>query len=103
MQQKCGNASSPFYILRETQSIYLQNYSNDTESSRFLLITSVSSQDGGDDLESDSSEDSCTLSKFDSADFLSSHRSLQMSESKRKRLRELEASEHFVLTVSRLD
>ncbi|XP_029029376.1 U2 snRNP-associated SURP motif-containing protein [Betta splendens] len=46
---------------------------------------SVNSQDGGDNLESYSSDDSCT--KFDSADF---HRSFQISESRRKRLRELE-------------
>uniref|UniRef100_A0A8P4GAR1 Zgc:163098 n=1 Tax=Dicentrarchus labrax TaxID=13489 RepID=A0A8P4GAR1_DICLA len=43
-----------------------------------------------EDSESDSSDDSCSLSKYDSADFQSSLRSFQMSESKRKRLRELE-------------
>lgn len=53
---------------------------------------SVKSQDGGEDSESDSSDDSCSSSKFESADFQSSLRSFQMSESKRKRLRELEAS-----------
>uniref|UniRef100_A0A667XCU5 Zgc:163098 n=1 Tax=Myripristis murdjan TaxID=586833 RepID=A0A667XCU5_9TELE len=47
-------------------------------------------QDGDEDLESDSSDDSCSLSKYDSADFQSSLRSFQMSESKRKKLRELE-------------
>uniref|UniRef100_A0A4W6CKQ5 Zgc:163098 n=1 Tax=Lates calcarifer TaxID=8187 RepID=A0A4W6CKQ5_LATCA len=52
---------------------------------------SVNSQDGDEDSESDSSDDSCTSSKYDSADFQSSLRSFQMSESKRKRLRELEA------------
>ncbi|XP_073336068.1 U2 snRNP-associated SURP motif-containing protein isoform X1 [Pagrus major] len=51
---------------------------------------SVNSQDGGEDSESDSSDDSCSSSKFESADFQSSLRSFQMSESKRKRLRELE-------------
>ncbi|XP_036975693.1 U2 snRNP-associated SURP motif-containing protein isoform X3 [Acanthopagrus latus] len=51
---------------------------------------SVKSQDGGEDSESDSSDDSCSSSKFESADFQSSLRSFQMSESKRKRLRELE-------------
>nr|XP_020454418.1 U2 snRNP-associated SURP motif-containing protein-like isoform X1 [Monopterus albus]XP_020454419.1 U2 snRNP-associated SURP motif-containing protein-like isoform X1 [Monopterus albus]XP_020454420.1 U2 snRNP-associated SURP motif-containing protein-like isoform X1 [Monopterus albus]XP_020454421.1 U2 snRNP-associated SURP motif-containing protein-like isoform X1 [Monopterus albus]XP_020454422.1 U2 snRNP-associated SURP motif-containing protein-like isoform X1 [Monopterus albus]XP_020454423.1 len=51
---------------------------------------SVNSQDGQDNSESDSSEDSCRLPKYDSADFQSSVRSFQMSESKRKRLRELE-------------
>ncbi|GAA6232282.1 U2 snRNP-associated SURP motif-containing protein-like isoform X3 [Lates japonicus] len=51
---------------------------------------SVNSQDGDEDSGSDSSDDSCTSSKYDSADFQSSLRSFQMSESKRKRLRELE-------------
>lgn len=55
---------------------------------------SVNSQDGDEDLESDSSDDSGSSSKYDSADFQSSLRSFQMSESKRKRLRELEASTH---------
>uniref|UniRef100_A0A665U1L0 Zgc:163098 n=1 Tax=Echeneis naucrates TaxID=173247 RepID=A0A665U1L0_ECHNA len=50
----------------------------------------VNSQDGDEDLECDSSDDSCSSSKYDSADFQSSLRSFQMSESKRKRLRELE-------------
>uniref|UniRef100_A0A4W6CGS0 Zgc:163098 n=1 Tax=Lates calcarifer TaxID=8187 RepID=A0A4W6CGS0_LATCA len=53
-------------------------------------VDSVNSQDGDEDSESDSSDDSCTSSKYDSADFQSSLRSFQMSESKRKRLRELE-------------
>uniref|UniRef100_A0A3Q3MYX8 Zgc:163098 n=1 Tax=Mastacembelus armatus TaxID=205130 RepID=A0A3Q3MYX8_9TELE len=51
---------------------------------------SVNSQERDDDSESDSSDDSCSTSKYDSADFQSSLRSFQMSESKRKRLRELE-------------
>ncbi|XP_056252799.1 U2 snRNP-associated SURP motif-containing protein [Seriola aureovittata] len=51
---------------------------------------SVNSQDGDEDSECDSSDDSCSSSKYDSADFQSSLRSFQMSESKRKRLRELE-------------
>ncbi|XP_051256755.1 U2 snRNP-associated SURP motif-containing protein isoform X2 [Dicentrarchus labrax] len=51
---------------------------------------SVNSKVGEEDSESDSSDDSCSLSKYDSADFQSSLRSFQMSESKRKRLRELE-------------
>ncbi|XP_029924265.1 U2 snRNP-associated SURP motif-containing protein isoform X2 [Myripristis murdjan] len=51
---------------------------------------SYNQQDGDEDLESDSSDDSCSLSKYDSADFQSSLRSFQMSESKRKKLRELE-------------
>ncbi|KAA8587032.1 hypothetical protein FQN60_000868 [Etheostoma spectabile] len=53
---------------------------------------SVNSQDGVEDSDSDSSEDSGSSSKCDSADFQSSLTSFQMSESKRKRLRELEAS-----------
>ena len=57
---------------------------------------SVKSQDGEEDSESDSTdEDSGSSSKYESADFQSSLRSFQMSESKRKRLRELEASAHF--------
>ncbi|KAK1882362.1 U2 snRNP-associated SURP motif-containing protein [Dissostichus eleginoides] len=51
---------------------------------------SVNSQDGDDDSESDSSDDGGGSSKYDSADFQSSLKSFQMSESKRKRLRELE-------------
>ncbi|KAF3840850.1 hypothetical protein F7725_006712 [Dissostichus mawsoni] len=54
---------------------------------------SVNSQDGDDDSESDSSDDGGGSSKYDSADFQSSLKSFQMSESKRKRLRELEANE----------
>ncbi|KAI3373598.1 hypothetical protein L3Q82_022193, partial [Scortum barcoo] len=53
---------------------------------------SVNSQDGDGDSQSDSSDDSCGSSKYNSADFQSSLRTFQMSESKRKRLRELEAS-----------
>lgn len=64
-------------------------------SSAVPRVDSVNSQDGDEDSESDSSDDSCTSSKYDSADFQSSLRSFQMSESKRKRLRELEASAHF--------
>uniref|UniRef100_A0A4W6CKB4 Zgc:163098 n=1 Tax=Lates calcarifer TaxID=8187 RepID=A0A4W6CKB4_LATCA len=59
-------------------------------SSAVPRVDSVNSQDGDEDSESDSSDDSCTSSKYDSADFQSSLRSFQMSESKRKRLRELE-------------
>uniref|UniRef100_UPI0037E893E6 U2 snRNP-associated SURP motif-containing protein isoform X1 n=1 Tax=Semicossyphus pulcher TaxID=241346 RepID=UPI0037E893E6 len=51
---------------------------------------SSNSQDGNKDSESDSSDDSSSSPKYDSADFQSSLRSFQMSESKRKRLRELE-------------
>uniref|UniRef100_G3QBW7 Zgc:163098 n=1 Tax=Gasterosteus aculeatus TaxID=69293 RepID=G3QBW7_GASAC len=51
---------------------------------------SVNSQDGDEDSQSDSSDDSGRLSKYESADFQSSLKSFQMSESKRKRLRELE-------------
>ncbi|XP_053296903.1 U2 snRNP-associated SURP motif-containing protein isoform X1 [Pleuronectes platessa] len=52
---------------------------------------SVKSQDVEEDSESDSTdEDSGSSSKYESADFQSSLRSFQMSESKRKRLRELE-------------
>ncbi|XP_076024386.1 U2 snRNP-associated SURP motif-containing protein isoform X2 [Genypterus blacodes] len=47
-------------------------------------------QDGDENSESDSSDDNSSLSKYDSADFQKSLRSFQMSESKRKRLRELE-------------
>jgi len=53
-------------------------------------------QDKGSDSDSDSSEaddgdDSSSPSKYDSADFENSLRSFQMSEGKRKRLREIEA------------
>ncbi|TMS13758.1 U2 snRNP-associated SURP motif-containing protein [Larimichthys crocea] len=51
---------------------------------------SVNSQEGDEDSESNSSEDSCSLSRYDSADFQSALRGFQMSDSKRKRLRELE-------------
>ncbi|KAM7397905.1 hypothetical protein PAMA_005984 [Pampus argenteus] len=51
---------------------------------------SVNSQDGDEDSESDRSDDSCSSSKYDSADFQSYLRNFQMSESKRKRLREVE-------------
>ncbi|KAK2828553.1 hypothetical protein Q5P01_019587 [Channa striata] len=54
------------------------------------VVVSVNCQDGEDGLESQSSNDSCSPSKYDSPDFQNSLRSLQMSESKRKRLRELE-------------
>nr|XP_057943438.1 U2 snRNP-associated SURP motif-containing protein isoform X1 [Doryrhamphus excisus]XP_057943439.1 U2 snRNP-associated SURP motif-containing protein isoform X1 [Doryrhamphus excisus]XP_057943440.1 U2 snRNP-associated SURP motif-containing protein isoform X1 [Doryrhamphus excisus]XP_057943441.1 U2 snRNP-associated SURP motif-containing protein isoform X1 [Doryrhamphus excisus] len=50
---------------------------------------SVNSLDG-DNSDSDSSDDSSSSPKFDSAHFQRSLRGLQMSESKRKRLRELE-------------
>uniref|UniRef100_A0A8D3AQW6 Zgc:163098 n=1 Tax=Scophthalmus maximus TaxID=52904 RepID=A0A8D3AQW6_SCOMX len=52
---------------------------------------SVNSQHGEEESEGDSTDDdSCSSIKYDSADFQSSLRSFQMSESKRKRLRELE-------------
>ncbi|XP_041807715.1 U2 snRNP-associated SURP motif-containing protein isoform X1 [Chelmon rostratus] len=51
---------------------------------------SVNSQDGDEDSESDSSDDSCGSSRYNSADFQSSLKSFQMSETKRKKLRELE-------------
>ncbi|XP_034055989.1 U2 snRNP-associated SURP motif-containing protein [Gymnodraco acuticeps] len=51
---------------------------------------SANSQDGDDDSESDSSDDGGGSSKYDNAYFQSSLKSFQMSESKRKRLRELE-------------
>lgn len=51
---------------------------------------SINSQDREEDSESDSSDDSGGSSKYESADFQSSLRSFQMSEGKRKRLRELE-------------
>ncbi|XP_067347887.1 U2 snRNP-associated SURP motif-containing protein isoform X2 [Channa argus] len=54
------------------------------------VIASANCQDGEDDLESDKSNDSCSPSKYDSPDFQNSLRSFQMSETKRKRLRELE-------------
>ncbi|XP_070699169.1 U2 snRNP-associated SURP motif-containing protein [Pempheris klunzingeri] len=54
------------------------------------VSVSANSQDGDEDEESGSSDDSCSSSRYDSADFQSSLRSFQMSESKRKRLRELE-------------
>ncbi|CAN9501450.1 unnamed protein product [Ophioblennius macclurei] len=51
---------------------------------------SGNSQDGDEGSESDSSAESCSSSNYDSAVFQSSLRSFQMSESKRKKLRELE-------------
>ncbi|XP_036071240.1 U2 snRNP-associated SURP motif-containing protein isoform X2 [Oryzias melastigma] len=48
------------------------------------------SQDENEGSESDSSADSCSSPNYDSAVFQSSLRSFQMSESKRKKLRELE-------------
>uniref|UniRef100_A0A3Q3EBD9 Zgc:163098 n=1 Tax=Labrus bergylta TaxID=56723 RepID=A0A3Q3EBD9_9LABR len=54
------------------------------------VTVSVNSQEGNKDSESDSSDDSSSSPKYDSAAFQSSLRSFQMSESKRKRLRELE-------------
>uniref|UniRef100_A0A3P9HR15 U2 snRNP-associated SURP motif-containing protein n=1 Tax=Oryzias latipes TaxID=8090 RepID=A0A3P9HR15_ORYLA len=48
------------------------------------------SQDENEGSESDSSADSCSSPNYDSAVFQSSLRSYQMSESKRKKLRELE-------------
>uniref|UniRef100_A0A3Q3XG43 Uncharacterized protein n=1 Tax=Mola mola TaxID=94237 RepID=A0A3Q3XG43_MOLML len=52
--------------------------------------TDINSQDRDEDSKSDSSNDSCSASKYDSADFQSSLTRFEMSESKRKRLRELE-------------
>ncbi|KAF7662053.1 hypothetical protein LDENG_00247950 [Lucifuga dentata] len=54
------------------------------------MNVSANHQDGDENSESDSSDDGCSLSKYDSVDFQSSVRNFQMSESKRKRLRELE-------------
>ncbi|XP_034034438.1 U2 snRNP-associated SURP motif-containing protein isoform X2 [Thalassophryne amazonica] len=54
------------------------------------VSVSVNHQEGEEELETDSSDDSSSSSKCDSADFQSSLRSFQMSESKRQRLRELE-------------
>ncbi|XP_041865315.1 U2 snRNP-associated SURP motif-containing protein isoform X2 [Melanotaenia boesemani] len=51
---------------------------------------SCNSQDEDDGSESDSSAGSCSSPNYDSAVFQSSLRSFQMSESKRKKLRELE-------------
>ncbi|XP_068600080.1 U2 snRNP-associated SURP motif-containing protein [Brachionichthys hirsutus] len=50
----------------------------------------INSKDGDEDSESDSSGDSCSSPKYDNADLQGSLRGFQMSESKRKRLRELE-------------
>lgn len=61
------------------------------------LGDSVNSQDGDEDSESDSSDDSCGSSRYNSADFQSSLKSFQMSETKRKKLRELEASAFLFL------
>ncbi|XP_056299925.1 U2 snRNP-associated SURP motif-containing protein [Pseudoliparis swirei] len=52
------------------------------------VTVSVNSKD--EDSQSDSSDDSSRSSKYESADFQSSLKSFQMSEGKRKRLRELE-------------
>lgn len=62
-----------------------------------MPVNSGNSQD--EDSESDSSADSSSLSNYDSAVFQSSLRSFQMSESKRKRLRELEASEKLFKSI----
>lgn len=62
-----------------------------------IPVNSGNSQD--EDSESDSSADSSSLSNYDSAVFQSSLRSFQMSESKRKRLRELEASENLFKSI----
>ncbi|KAF0038289.1 hypothetical protein F2P81_008773 [Scophthalmus maximus] len=60
------------------------------------MNVSVNSQHGEEESEGDSTDDdSCSSIKYDSADFQSSLRSFQMSESKRKRLRELEASKGY--------
>ncbi|KAK0138616.1 U2 snRNP-associated SURP motif-containing protein [Merluccius polli] len=48
-------------------------------------------QEKGGDSDSDSSDDGSSPSKYDSADFENSLRTFQMSEGKRKRLREIEA------------
>ncbi|XP_030009734.1 U2 snRNP-associated SURP motif-containing protein isoform X2 [Sphaeramia orbicularis] len=54
-------------------------------------VSRVNHEEGGEDSESGSSDDSSSSSsKYDSADFQSSLKRFQMSESKRKRLRELE-------------
>lgn len=53
---------------------------------------SSNSQDENEGSESDSSADSCSSPNYDSAVFQSSLRSFQMSESKRKKLRELEVN-----------
>ncbi|XP_056140489.1 U2 snRNP-associated SURP motif-containing protein [Lampris incognitus] len=47
-------------------------------------------QDGGGNSESDSSDDSCSLSRYEGADFESTLKRFQTSESKKKRLREQE-------------
>ncbi|XP_028276843.1 U2 snRNP-associated SURP motif-containing protein isoform X2 [Parambassis ranga] len=60
------------------------------QDSKDEVNVSVDSQGGDEGSESDSSADSCTLTNCNSADFQSSLRSFQMSDSKRKRLRELE-------------
>ncbi|XP_028322290.1 U2 snRNP-associated SURP motif-containing protein-like isoform X2 [Gouania willdenowi] len=54
------------------------------------VSNSGNSQDGDEGSESDSSADSCSSSNYSSAVFQSSLRSFQLTESKRKRLRELE-------------
>ncbi|KAM9332444.1 LOW QUALITY PROTEIN: U2 snRNP-associated SURP motif-containing protein [Pholidichthys leucotaenia] len=54
------------------------------------VIVSGNSQDGEEDSDSDSSSDSSSLTNYESAVFQSSLKSFQMSESKRKKLRELE-------------
>ena len=63
----------------------------------FLPGNSCNSQDEDEGSESDSSADSCSSPNYDSAVFQSSLRSFQMSESKRKRLREVEVSVCFVV------
>ena len=63
-------------------------------SSLFLLGCRSSRLEKGGHSESESSDGS-SPSKYDSADFENSLRTFQMSEGKRKRLREIEARSQF--------
>ncbi|CAB1316074.1 unnamed protein product [Coregonus sp. 'balchen'] len=62
------------------------------------LNVSANTKEGDGKSEGDSSDDD-SPSKYDSADFKSSLSSFEMSESKRSRLRELEASTHCLVKV----
>lgn len=88
---------SPRLLSVRLVSTFVRHRSDDLEvyASTLRLGNSANSPDG-ENSESDSSNASCSSpSKYDSVDFQSSLRGFEMSESKRKRLRELEASDCF--------
>uniref|UniRef100_A0A3Q3A9A9 Zgc:163098 n=1 Tax=Kryptolebias marmoratus TaxID=37003 RepID=A0A3Q3A9A9_KRYMA len=68
----------------------LSKWEKTSDTGTFSQGTTCNSQDEDEGSESDSSTDSSNVPNYDSAVFQSSLRSFQMSEGKRKRLRELE-------------